>query len=216
MYVFLVLGIPLGFVLLDLVLYPKEELIATKRAFHRGLVSFIPICIVARVLGFIVPAMPGSAWGALHEWADRMLPYAFLPAAMYPVFYRYGERLPPGVAERRLTAFFAGALSPVGLVEMIRMWGRPDTYGLFLLPLLLGAMVLIMPRVALDLRDGYGSGLVLTILASAAGTLAASFLPLLFLRRLWPLSWLAALAAIWLGWILALPGLSRRPPPQSE
>jgi len=216
MYAFLVLGLPVGFALLDLVVYPREELTATKRAFFRGLIAYVPVCLVARLLGSLVPQMPGTIWGALHEWADRIVPYAALPAAAYLVFYRYDERLPAGVARRRLTAFYAGALGPAGLVEMIRMWGRPDPYGIFLLPILLAAMVLIMPRLAFDLRDGYGWELARRIAAIVAGTFAASCLPLLLLLRLWPLAWLATGAAAWFGWQFALPELSRRPPPPSE
>lgn len=216
MYAFLVLGLPLGFVLLDLVVYPREELIATKRAFFRGLISFIPICVASRALGSLVPELPGTIWSSLHEWADRILPYSLLPAATYLIFYRYGERLPAGTAERRLTSFYAGALTPAGLVEMIRIWGAPDPYGIFLLPLLFAAMTLLMPPLVFALRNSYGWELAGRIAALAIGTLAISFLPLLFLLGLWPLAWIVAAGAAWLGWVFAVPGLSRRPPPQSE
>ena len=58
-----------------------------------------------------------------HEWADRLLPYAVLPALAYLVFFKLGDRFPPGTEARRLTAFYAGALSPIGVCETARTWG---------------------------------------------------------------------------------------------
>ena len=101
MYLFLILGLPLGFLLLVLDAYPRGEYSLAGRAFTRGLAAFIPVSIFARILGAIVPAAYGSFLLTFHEWADRILPYAALPALAFLVFYRPGERLPPGVALRR-------------------------------------------------------------------------------------------------------------------
>ncbi|HOX33903.1 MAG TPA: hypothetical protein PLB91_16350 [Spirochaetales bacterium] len=216
MYFFLVLALPLGFALLEQGLYPRDEVATTKRALFRGLLASLPLLLAARILGSLVPEAPGRIWSAFHEWADRILPYAFLPGLLYAVFYRYGERLPAGAAHRRLTAFYAGALAPVGLVELFRVWGSPDPYKALVLPLLLAAMVLAMPRLAFAFWGSSGSSLALLAAASLAASLALSCIPFLFLRRFWPLAWLAAGATIFLGWRSAGPELLRRPPPPSE
>lgn len=216
MFVFLVLALPIGFVLLELAVYPRDEASTKKRAFCRGLLASIPMLVAARILGAIVPEAPGTVWNVFHEWADRILPYAFLPAVLYSIFYRYSERLQPGVGARRLSSFYAGALAPVGLAESVRLWGSPAPYELFILPLLLASMVLIMPRLVLELRAGYGSDLVFLILEALGGSLLAALVPMLFLLRLWPLAWLIAGAALWFGWRFASPELSRRPPVSND
>jgi hypothetical protein len=216
MYLFLIFGLPLGFLLLVLREYPRNELSATKKAFLRGLAAFIPIWFVARILGSIVPAAYGSFLSAFHEWADRLLPYASLPALAYLVFYRPGERLPPGAVPRRLTAFYAGALSPMGLMETTRIWGSPESYTLFLLPILLAALCLAMPKVASMVYQSYGIGLGLTIAAFVATSLAFSLCPFLLLVRLWPIALLVAAAAGVGAWFFAYPELSMRPPSVPE
>lgn len=216
MYVFLILAIPLGFALLELAAYPREERATTKRAFFRGIVASIPMLLAARLLGSIVPEASGTVWSAFHEWVDRILPYAFLPALLYAIFYRYSERLPTGAALRRLTSFYAGALSPVGIVEVFRVWGSPDPYKVLALPLLLAAMILLMPLSAFAARESYGRSLALLIAVEVAGSLSAALIPFLFLRRFWPLAWLAIGAALWFGWRIAAPELARRPPPKGE
>src|SRR5208282_5052531 len=117
MHLFLILGLPLGFLILVLYAYPRNEFSQTRGAYLRGLAAFLPIWLIARILGAIVSAAYGSFLLTFHEWADRLLPYAVLPALAYLVFFKPGERLPPGVEPRRLTAFYAGALSPVGVCE---------------------------------------------------------------------------------------------------
>jgi hypothetical protein len=195
MYLFLIFGLPLGFLLLVLREYPRNELSAARKAFLRGLAAFLPIWFVARILGSIVPAAYGSFLSAFHEWADRILPYATLPAFSYLVFYKPGERLPPGAVPRRLTAFYAGALAPIGLLETTRIWGSPESYTLFLLPILLATLCLAMPKVAALVYGSYGLGLGLTIAAFVAATLVLSLCPFLLLFRLWPLA-LPAVAAV--------------------
>ncbi len=212
MYFFLIFGLPLGFALLVLDAYPRSEYQPANRAFLRGLASFIPIWLVARLLGAIVPAAIGSFLLAFHEWADRLLPYAALPALAYLVFYKPDQILPAGAVPRRLTAFYAGALAPVGLCETTRVWGNPAPYVLFLLPFLLAAICLVMPKAAMALRDGYGFRLAATIAAILASTFAASLCPALLLARLWPLA-ILLVASIGAGaWFAAYPDLLRRPP----
>ena len=86
MYLFLIFGLPLGFLLLVIYGYPRSENTATRRAFGRGLAAFIPIWLLARLLGAIVPAAYGSPLLLFHEWVDRLLPYAAGPALTYLLF----------------------------------------------------------------------------------------------------------------------------------
>jgi hypothetical protein len=212
MYFFLIFGLPIGFLLLVLNSYPHDEYQATSRAYLRGLAAFIPIWLVARILGAIVPAAYGSFLLTFHEWADRILPYSALPALGFLVFYRPGERLPSGAGPRRLTAFYAGALSPIGLCETVRIWGNPSPYTLFFLPILLGAICLLMPQAAAIIHDGYGFGLATSITGVAAATFAASLCRFFLLGRLW-LPAFALIAAIGAGaWFFAFPELMRHPP----
>jgi hypothetical protein len=211
MYLFLLFGLPLGFFLLVLQAYPRSEYEATRRAFARGLVAFLPVWLIARILGALVPEMIGSLLYAFHEWADRILPYAALPGLAYLVFYAPHESLPAGAGPRRLSAFYAGSLCPVGLIETIRIWGNPEPYALFLLPMLLGAICLIMPKVVAHAYSAYGIALAATIVAFAAVCFAASLCPFLILARLWPLALLIVGAAGAGAWYFAYPELLRRP-----
>jgi hypothetical protein len=212
MYFFLIFGFPLGFFLLVLREYPGNEILATRKAFIYGLAAFIPIWIVARILGAIVPPVYGSFLNAFHEWADRLLPYAILPALAYLVFYKPGERLPPGAAPRRLTAFYAGALAPVGLCETARAWGSPEPYTLFFLPIFLGAICIAMPKTASLVHESFGASLAATIAAFVGITLIVSLCPFLLLVRLWPLALLVAAASGAGAWYFAYPELRMRPP----
>ena len=212
MYFFLIFGLPIAFLLLVLAVYPKNEYPTTSRAFSRGIAAFIPMWLVARILGALVPTVYGSFLLTFHEWADRLLPYAAFPALAYLVFYRSGERLPSGAAARRLTAFYAGALSPVGVCETVRLWGNTAPYTLFFLPVVLAAICLLMPKVAVTIYEGYGLALVTTITGAAAATFVASLFPFLLLGRLW-LPALALVAGIGTAaWFFAFPELMRHPP----
>jgi len=213
MYLFLILGLPLGFFFLVLRAYPRSEYPETRKAFLRGLAAFIPVWLVARLLGAMVPSVYGSFLMSFHEWADRILPYSALPALGYLIFYRPNENLPLGARERRLTAFYAGTLAPVGLFETIRTWGSPSPYVLFFLPLLLAALCLLMPKPAAAVHNGYGLGLALSIAGVAAATFAASLCPLLILASLWPLA-IALVAAIGAAaWYFGYPEILRQVPP---
>jgi hypothetical protein len=216
MYFFLIFGLPLGFLLLALDSYPKSEYPKVRGAFARGLVASLPLWLVARILGSIVPPAYGTVLLAFHEWADRTLPYAFLPAVAYLVFYRPGERLPAGFAPRRLTAFYAGALSPVGLLETIRIWGNPDPYTLFFLPFILAASCLVMPKAAAAVHEAYGLRLAALVAGLLALTLVASLGPFLILARLWPLAVLLVAAAGAFSWFSGYPELLRHPPIQLD
>lgn len=212
MYAFLLFGLPLAYVLLILRVYPREDAQATRRATVRGLLAAIPVWLLARLLGNLVPAAWGSPLLAFHEWADRFLPYAVLPALAYAVFYHYGESLPAGQAARRLTAFYAGALSPLGLGEMTRIWGNPSAYSVLVLPLLFTALALAMPALVLAFFEEYGARRALPVLAAVLATLAASLVQWLFLARFWPLALLLAAGLAAAAWLYAAPGLLRRPP----
>jgi hypothetical protein len=210
MYLFLLFGLPLGFLLLVLDQYPQSEFAQTRGAFAKGVAAFIPTWLIARILGSIVPARYGSFLICFHEWADRLLPYAVLPALAYLVFFKLGDRLPPGTEARRLTAFYAGALSPVGVCETARAWGSPSPYTLFLLPFILAAICLAMPKVMTRINQSYGFALAMRIVGVAAVTLLASLCPYFFLARLWPLSiLLIAGLGLWTGF-LAYEELRRR------
>lgn len=212
MYFFLLFGLPLGFVYLYLRIYPQEEMLNTRRAFIRGLIAFIPTWIAARLLGSMVPAAYGSILLALHELADRTLAFALVPGLCFLVFYRLRDEQGGGFLQRRLTSFYAGALTPVGLGEMTRIWGSPDAYSLFALPFILFAILLLAPWTMLRLRDSFGLGLVGSIIVSTAAALLLSLGPWLFLMQLWPLSALISALAVMVAWLIAAPELARRPP----
>jgi|GEM_PF-1053299 hypothetical protein len=214
MYLFLIFGLPLGFLLLVLDAYPKFEFPQTGRAYAKGLASFVPVWLIARILGAIVPSAYGSFLLTFHEWADRLLPYSALPALAYLVFFKPGERLPPGAGARRLTAFYAGALSPVGLCESARIWGSSSPYALFFLPFLLGAICLLMPKAAARIHGAYGFGLAMEIAAVAAASFAASLCPFLLLARLGPLAMLLVAMLCLSARGLSYSELLRRPPVQ--
>jgi hypothetical protein len=212
MYFFLIVGLPSAFLFLILRAYPRSEYRDSRKAFLRGLAAFIPLWLVSRLLGIIVPAVYGSFFLSFHEWADRLLPYAVLPALAYMIFYRPHERLPLGASQRRLTSFYAGALAPVGLCEAMRIWGRPSPYVLFFLPFLLAAICLLMPKAAAALYEGYGFGLAKAIAGIAAATFAASLCPFFFLASLWPLALALLVAAGAAAWYFGYPDILRHPP----
>jgi len=212
MYIFLLFGLPLGFILLYFRVYPKDEALDTRRAFIRGLLAFIPTWIAARILGSLVPAAYGSFLLSFHELADRALPFAVVPGLSYLVFYRMRDDRGHGFQQRRMTAFYAGALAPAGLGEMTRIWGSPDAYSLFGLPFAMCALALAAPWAFLALRDSFGLSLIGFVLASLGGLVVLSLGPWLFLAQLWPLALGIVLLSVGAAWLLAAPELSRRPP----
>ena len=89
MYLFLVFAPALAFFLLVYLYFPREEIEGTRKALIRGLIAALPVWLLSRLCGSILPAWPGSILGVLHEWADRFLPYSLFPALAYVVFYRH-------------------------------------------------------------------------------------------------------------------------------
>ena len=216
MYLFLISGLPLGFLFLVLKAYPRGEDRDTRKAFLRGIAVFIPMWLVARLLGLIVPPVYGSFLLAFHEWAERLLPYAGLPALGYLIFYHRRESLSPGRRSRRITSFYAGALAPAGLFETMRIWGSPSPYILFFLPFFLAALCLLMPKAASVFHNGYGFGLAAAIAGSGLATFAASLCPYLLLASLWPIAILLVAAAGVAAWYFALPEILRQDPLPAE
>jgi len=211
MYLFLVFAPPLAFFLLAYLVYPREEIEATRRAVLRGLILALPAWFLSRLLGSIFHPAYGSVLLVFHEWMDRFLPYSILPALGYGIFYRYGEKLPRGGRLRRLTAFYAGMVAPLGLGEMTRVWEVPSAYTCLVLPFLLAALVLVLPRLVFATLDAWGARRALPILAGVLASLAASAVLPLFLASLWPLALLLAGGLCALAWFLGLPGLEQKP-----
>lgn len=211
MYLFSIVAIPLGFLLLTFLVYPREEISGAGRAVARGLICAVPVWVVARLLGALVPEIWGSPLLALREFFDRFLPYGALPALAYAVFYHYGERLQPGEEQRRLTAFYAGVLAPFGLGEMVRLWGHPDVYSVLVLPFIVAALILAMPTFALAFMREYGARRILPSGVAFFFCAVASFVRPLFLARLWPLALLAAGGLAAAAWFIGFAALDRRP-----
>ncbi len=212
MYIFLLLALPLGTLLLFMRFYPREELIATRKAALFGLLAALPVWLLARLLGLALPPVWGSALFVFHEWADRFLPYALFPALGYAVFYHHGEHLPVGTAQRRLTAFYAGVLAPFGLGEAARAWGEPNAYTLFMLPLLIATIGIAAPPLVLAFVEEYGARRLIPLAVGLGATLAAAAVRWLFLARLWPLALALALGLAALAWLYAASGLAERSP----
>jgi hypothetical protein len=212
MHTFLVLGLPVGFIFLVLAFYPREEFASSKRSYLLGLITAVPVYLAARLTGLFVAPDSGSILLVFQEWTDRILPYSLLPIFLYMIFYRLDRSLPPGAAERRLTAFHAGALSPVGLGEMARTWGNPEPYVLLMLPLILVSIILVMPNLATRIYRSYGFRLVFLVSAALAGSWVVSMGPWLFIARLWPFAWLLAVVFCLCAWFMATPTLARVSP----
>jgi hypothetical protein len=209
MYLFLLFALPLGFWLLGLLLYPREEHADTGKVLLRGLLASVPTWILARLLDLIMPEFWGSFLSVFAEWFNRFLPYALMPALGYIVFYRLDERVPSGYAQRRLTAFYAGALAPMGLFETINLWGKPSAYANLFLPFLIAAIVLCMPPIALNFKREYGNGKLKPALLACALTLAASAVRPLFLAQLWPLAVILVAAIAVYAWYRVEPELAQ-------
>ncbi len=111
-----------------------------------------------------------------------------------------------------MTAFFAGCLAPLGLGEMTRLWGNPDAYSVFVLPFLLAAVILAVPRFLIAFAGEYGARRVLPALGLAISSLAAAFVRPLFVVQLWPLGILLAAAVAAGAWFFSIPGLLRKAP----
>lgn len=208
MYLFLLFALPLGFCLLGLLLYPREEYADTKKVLIRGLIVSIPTWLLARLFDFIIPEFWGSVLSVFTEWFNRFLPYALMPALGYTVFYSLDERVPGGYAQRRLTAFYAGALAPMGLFETISLWGSPGAYTNLFLPFLMAAIVLCLPPLVLNFKREYGNGKLKPAAKACALTLATAAVRPLFLAQLWPLAVILVAAIAIYAWYTAEPELA--------
>lgn len=210
MYLFLLFALPIGFYILWLLVYPKDEFEDTKKALVRGLAASIPTWILARLLDLVMPELWGSVFSVFAEWFNRFLPYALMPAFGYLVFYSLDEVLSSAFAQRRLTAFYLGALAPMGLFETIRLWGQPSAYALLILPFLLASLVLLVPPLVFAFHREWGRGKLKPAAAGCGLSLAASAVRPLLLAQLWPLALLLAAALGAYAWYKAAPELAQR------
>ena len=210
MYLFPVLALPLGFVLLYMSAYPEEERPTCRREVLRGLVLSPLVWILSGLVGSLMPDFPGSPLLILSDWADRSLPLAGLPLLGYALFHRLDERMPAGAAERRMAAFFAGSLMPIGVAEAARSWASPDLYLVVLLPVLTASMALVVGPAASGIAYEYGWRRAPRILALVLATMAAAAPRWLLLSGLWPLALLLTALIAFLSWLYAGQGLTRR------
>lgn len=212
MYLFAALALPLGFILLYIRAYPDGELAVCRREFLRGLILSPFAWVLSGILGSILPDFLGSAFLILSEWVNRTLPFAGFPLLGYMVFHHLDERLPPGVAERRMTAFLAGCLAPFGIAEAARSWQSPDLYLAILLPIVTAGMALSSGRAALGIALEYGFRRGIRIAALIVASLAAATPRWLMLSGLWPLAILVVGLVAGISWLYAGPALFRRAP----
>ncbi len=146
MYVFSCLAPALAFYILFALFYPVAERSATLRIWVRGLAFSLPLVFLSRLAGSLVPALYGSILSPFHEAADRFLPYALLPGALYALFKHRRDMVREGAARRSLTAFYAGSLSLTGFAEIFHTVEAPSIFVLFALPLLTFSVMLVAPR----------------------------------------------------------------------
>ncbi len=208
MYLFLLCGLPLGFYLLTLLRYPAEERPVHDKAVLRGLIACLPAWLLAKLFEALIPAFWGTFFSIFTEWFDRFLPYALVPALFYLFFYKYDEKIPQGLAVRRLVSFYAGAIGPLGIIETVACWGRPNAYLLLILPFLSAALVLALPPLLLSFAAEYGSGKVRPALIMLALTLLASSVWPLFLAQWWVAALILTLGLCALVWFKVEPLLS--------
>jgi hypothetical protein len=153
MYIFSIFAIPLSFYILVLVLYPPREHAEALRTWLRGFAMSLPLVLLARAAGSLVPTMYGTILSPLHEAADRFLPYVILPGAVYSLF-RHGADSDAGNPSRRnMTSFYAGALSLSGCAEIFHTVEAPSVFTLFALPFLTFSTLLAAPRFWVGLRE---------------------------------------------------------------
>ncbi|HUX36592.1 MAG TPA: hypothetical protein VMV44_01700 [Rectinemataceae bacterium] len=211
MWLFLIFALPLALAHAIASWYPATELESTNRTLLRGLVAAIPLWFLSRFIGSLAPSLPGSPLFAVHEWFDRFLPYSLLPLGAYAFFWRLDDMIEADRLQRRMTAFFGACLAPIGFGEMTRNELSPSLYSIVLLPIILIAIVAIMPAVFRAWTGAWTSRRVL-IAAGFVGTgLIVSLVRWLLLARFWYLSVLIVAATAMAAWIWALPGLFQRP-----
>jgi hypothetical protein len=212
MYLFLVLALPLGYLLLSIGMFPAEEGPLLRRELTRGMALSPLAWILSLLFAAIVPEFYGTPFLIASEWANRTLPYAAAPLLCYALFHRLDERLPPGRAERRVLAFYAGCLSPLCLAEAARSWHSPDLYLAIMLPLVTAAFALVTGPATLALALEYGWRRAIRIAALVLASLAAAVPRWLLLCGLWPLALLLAVLTLGAAWLYAAPRIARRAP----
>ncbi len=194
MFLFLIFGMALAFAWLYLVTYPVPEHHEARRAVLRGAIASLPLWYIARFFGSLfLPDWDSLVISALREALDRVLPYSFLPLAGYALFWRFdrpsGEDKAEGKVKharsiRRLTAFYAGCITPLGIGEMARIMPNSDLQTILLLPLTLSCIVLGLPyailrwqtgKLPIRLAVGLVSGIILGLLTLPAWLMSVRY-----------------------------------------
>ena len=210
MWFFLVLCLPLSLAHAIFSWFPPAERESTKQALLRGLLSSIPVWLISRFLGSLLPSMVGSPFYAFNEWLDHILPYSLLPLLAYAFFWRLDEKVEGGLLQRRLTAFYGACLGPFGFVEMTRTELSPNLYTLIVLPLIILAIAASMPAVFRLWRGAWTSRRILMGLAFTIAGLLLGLTRWLLLARYWYIAIALVAGAALLVWFRALPGLLSR------
>ena len=207
MWLFLIFALPLALAHAMASWYPAEERDLAKRTIVRGLVVSIPLWFIARWMGSLVPALPGSPLLALHELFDRFIPYSLLPLLGYALFWRLDEKMEADSLQRRMTAFYGASLAPIGFGEMTRAELSPELFSVVLLPIFLIWIVAVMPSI---FRAWIGAWTSRRLLLGGAYLLAGILLSLvhwLLLARLWYVAVLIMAAGAAQAWFVSMPGL---------
>ncbi|MEI6388329.1 MAG: hypothetical protein WCQ50_17035 [Spirochaetota bacterium] len=221
MFLFLLFGMGLAFAWLYVAVYPGKERHQAQRAMLQGAIASLPLWYIARFFGSLIhPYWDSQLIISLHEALDRVVPYAFLPLAGYAVFWRLGR--PSGesnqdrksersISLRRLTAFYAGCLTPACIGEMARIMPNSDLQTILFLPITLSCIALGLPNAILRWQSGtllvriavgLVSGIILSLLTLPPWLMAARYwLPALVIPP-------ACFAAVLL---IALPALRAAP-----
>ena len=211
MFLFLIIAPVLASLWLFIAAFPMTERKETRDAVIRGLAISLPLWFLARLFGSFLPEAWGSLLNSFHELFDRVLPYSAFPALGYAVFWNYREKMDRERFQRRLTAFYAAALAPMGLGETTRSLPSPDFHVVIILPFILATIVLALPILIQTWLGAWGWRRVLLVAGYLAGALILSSTEWFMVARNWYLSVLVVAAAFAIAWRAALPGLSAMP-----
>jgi hypothetical protein len=209
MYLFPITAIPLGYFFLTVIVFPSLQRRDAIRAYSRGLFGFLPLLLVELIVSIALDPGYGASNFIAYEWARLILPSALVPAACFGIFYKFDFSAASGETDRLLLSFYAGALSPLGVAESIRIWERPEPYTLFILPFALAAIALAAPVAIRLIRKGRATGVIAAASAALLGSAILSLGHWLFLANLWPLAALTTMAALLVAWHVSLPALWR-------
>ncbi|HUX39813.1 MAG TPA: hypothetical protein VMV83_01500 [Rectinemataceae bacterium] len=210
MWFFLVLCLPLALVHSIFTWFPPSEMVSTKRALIRGLISSIPVWILSRFFGSLLPSMLGSPLFALNEWFGRILPYSLLPLVAYAFFWRLDEKMEGDKLQQRLTAFYGACLGPFGFIEMTKIELSPDLYSLIILPVILLMIAASMPALFRLWRGSWTSRRVLIGMGFAIGSMLLALSRWLLMARFWYIALAIVGGGTAFAWFRALPGLTPR------